>query len=285
MPAYSQSTIRIRVPSSMKFALSRSLWHGRSSIGASQAGQLDPPADRRREVVGGRDADAAGQRQRPVGLDDAERHEQARDRRAVVDAAERIRDAAERLRLVDGLVRHRRALDEAGHEVALGPDEGGDLRPHADPGRRDRRGMLHLPGDPEQVGVVAGQADDPALGRSRPRSTRKLRFVIPPESAVSVRSRPASSGTRRAPRRASSRSSPAELPSGSAIGDHAATPIDASPVAASASTCDRVELRRGRRRVVDRRRRSRTAPDQGLEDRPSVAGPSIGLPADLDRRC
>ena len=35
--------------------------------------------------------------------------------------------------------------------------------PDADARRRDRRGMLDLAGDPEQVRVVAGQADDPAL--------------------------------------------------------------------------------------------------------------------------
>ena len=33
MPAYSQSTMRIPVPSSMKFAFSKSLWHGRSGTG------------------------------------------------------------------------------------------------------------------------------------------------------------------------------------------------------------------------------------------------------------
>ena len=38
--------------------------------------------------------DAARQRQRAIRLDDAERHEQARDGRAVVDAAERIGDPA-----------------------------------------------------------------------------------------------------------------------------------------------------------------------------------------------
>src|SRR5947199_346251 len=38
IPAYSQSTIRIRSPSSMKLAFSRSLWHGRSSTGLARHG-------------------------------------------------------------------------------------------------------------------------------------------------------------------------------------------------------------------------------------------------------
>ena len=66
---------------------------------------------------------------------------------------------------MDRLVRDRRAHDEPGHEVALGPDEGGHLRPTPDPGRGDRRRVLHLAADPQQVRVVAGQPDDPAVGR------------------------------------------------------------------------------------------------------------------------
>ena len=56
------------------------------------------------ELVLGRDRHATGDRQRPVGLDDPERDEQARDGRAVVDAADRVGHPAERLRLVDRLV-------------------------------------------------------------------------------------------------------------------------------------------------------------------------------------
>ena len=41
MPAYSQSTSRIRTRSSMKFAFRRSLWQGRSSTGfASSASSI-----------------------------------------------------------------------------------------------------------------------------------------------------------------------------------------------------------------------------------------------------
>ena len=155
--------IRIRVPSSMKFALSRSLWHGRSSIGFDRKAISIRRPIAAASLVRGRDDDAAGERQRPVRLDDPERHEQPGDRRAVVDPAERVGDAPERLRSVDGLVADRRPDDEPRDEVALGPDERGHLRPDADAGRRDRRRVLDLAADAEQVRVVAGQPDDPAL--------------------------------------------------------------------------------------------------------------------------
>ena len=51
-------------------------------------------------------------------------------------------------------------------------DERGDLGPHPHPGRGDGRGVLHLPGDAQEVGVVAGQPDDPAVirpGRIHPK--------------------------------------------------------------------------------------------------------------------
>ncbi len=38
--------------------------------------------------------------------------------------------------------------------------------PDADPGRRDGRRVLHLAADAEQVGVVAGEADDVAVVRT-----------------------------------------------------------------------------------------------------------------------
>ena len=164
MPAYSQSTIRMRAPSSMKLALSRSLWHGRSSTGsARQASSIRRPTASAALVLG-RDRDAARLGQRPVRLDDAERDEQPGDRRAVVDAAERVGDAGQRLGLADLGLRDRRALDEPGDEVALGADEGDDLRPDADAGRGDRRRVLDLAADAEQVRVVAGQPDDVAVG-------------------------------------------------------------------------------------------------------------------------
>ena len=67
---------------------------------------------------------------------------------------------------MDRLVRHRGADDEPGDEVALRPDERGHLRPDADPGRSHGRRVLHLPGDAQEVGVVAGQPDDPAVVRT-----------------------------------------------------------------------------------------------------------------------
>ena len=128
-----------------------------------QEGHLDPAADRRGLVVRRRDDDATLERERPIRLDDPERHEQPGDRRPVVDPAQRIGDSPERVGLVDGLVTDRRPDDEPRDEVALGPDERGHLRPDADAGRGDRRRVLDLPADAEQVRVVAGQPDDPAL--------------------------------------------------------------------------------------------------------------------------
>ena len=54
IPAYSQSMIRMRAPSSMKLALSRSLWHGRSSIGsARKAASIRRPTAAARSYSGG----------------------------------------------------------------------------------------------------------------------------------------------------------------------------------------------------------------------------------------
>src|SRR3954453_16504064 len=127
---------------------------------------LDAPPDRGGLLVLGRDRNAALLRERTVRLRDPERHEQARDGRALVDPSERIRDSADRVGSMDRLVRHRGADDEPRDEIALGSDEGGHLRPDADAGSGNGRRMLHLPRDAQQVRVVAGQADDPALVRS-----------------------------------------------------------------------------------------------------------------------
>ena len=163
IPAYSQSTIRMRDPSSMKLALSRSLWHGRSSIGsARQASSMRRPTAAASSYSAGMGTPRADG-QRAIRLDDAQRDEQAGDRRTAVDPPQRVGDPRQHLGLADLVVLDRRALDEAGDEVALGPDERDDLRPDADPGRGDRRGVLDLAADPEQVRVVAGQADDVAL--------------------------------------------------------------------------------------------------------------------------
>ena len=57
----------------------------------------------------------------------------------------------------------RRALDEPRDEIALGPEERDDLGTHTQPGRDHGRRVLHLPADPEEMRVVAGEADDVAL--------------------------------------------------------------------------------------------------------------------------
>src|SRR3990172_5225933 len=51
MPAYSQSTILTARPSSMKFALRRSLWHGRIGCGP-RARPLSPPRSRAPPAAG-----------------------------------------------------------------------------------------------------------------------------------------------------------------------------------------------------------------------------------------
>ena len=77
MPAYSQSTIRSRSPSAMKFAFSRSLWQGAG--GCAPRARSISVGDRLR-VARSRPAigDAVRGRGRAVGLDDAERVEPRR---------------------------------------------------------------------------------------------------------------------------------------------------------------------------------------------------------------
>ena len=130
----------------------------------AQERELDPPPDRLGEPELGGDRDAAGEREGAVGLDDPERDEQAGDRRAVVEAADRVGDPADRLGSVDRVVADRAALDEARDEAALRAQEGRHLGPDPDASRRDSGGMLHLAADAQEVRVVAGEADDVALG-------------------------------------------------------------------------------------------------------------------------
>ena len=197
----------MRVPSSMKFALSRSLWHGRSSIGSARQGELDAPAHRRARARTRAGSDASRRGQGAIRLDDPERDEQARDRavRRERDGSNR-RCGAMRLGPVDRLVTDRRALDEPGHEVALRPDEGRHLGPDADAGRGDRRGVLDLAADAEEMGVVAGQADDIAVVAVRRRDEEvAVRDPARQGSSASARGRPApepSASRRRAARAA-----------------------------------------------------------------------------------
>ena len=58
MPAYSQSTIRMRSPSSMKFAFRRSLWQGRSGAGPRRS-SIRRPSWRAQAYAGGTDAPRA----------------------------------------------------------------------------------------------------------------------------------------------------------------------------------------------------------------------------------
>ena len=69
--------------------------------------------------------------------------------------------------LADLLEADRRALDEPRDEVALRSDERRDLRPDADAGGRDRRRVLDLAADAQEMRVVAGEADDVAVGLAR----------------------------------------------------------------------------------------------------------------------
>ena len=97
-----------------------------------------------------------------VGLDDAEGVEAARDRRALVDAAagrpRPRRAASPAWRSSSG--GDRPALDEARHEPALGLDEADDLGPDAGLGGDQRRAVLDVAVDAEELRVVAAEAQD-----------------------------------------------------------------------------------------------------------------------------
>ena len=150
----------------MKFALSRSLWHGRGSSGsASRAISIRRPTAAARSYSGGIVTPRASARARyastirsgtnspgMAGPSWIRRSESA-TRRSVSGrwTASSLTGCAD---------------DEPGHEIALRPDERGHLRADADPGRGDRRRVLDLAADAEQVRVVAGQPDDPALVRA-----------------------------------------------------------------------------------------------------------------------
>ena len=171
MPAYSQSTIQRRSPSAMKFAFRRSLWQGRSSRGPSAL--LDAAGDGLRARIRTGHAAAAREHGLSVFLDDPERVEPAGDRRPVVDRAQGRRHAGDRRGRRELVGRDRRALDEAGHEAALGLDEGDHLGPDADLGRDQRRPVLGTPVDPEQIRVLPADADDERL-----RADRDLEVVV-----------------------------------------------------------------------------------------------------------
>ena len=212
IPAYSQSTIRMRVAVVDEVGVEQVVVARPQLERVGQAGR----SSIRRPIAGARSySGGIGTPRATASARYASTIRSGMNRPGIAGpswiAAERVGDAAERLRLVDRLVRDRRAHDEPGDEIALGPDERRHLRPDPDARRRDGRGVLDLAADPEQVGVVAGQPDDPAVGRARRPSTRKLRFVIPPDSAVRVSGAPGEvSGHGRSARTRSSRRSPRE---------------------------------------------------------------------------
>src|SRR4029079_17231688 len=93
-----------------------------------EQGAFDSPSDCMRLVPGRWSRHTALEGERQVRLDDTQRHEEPRDGRAAVYAPDRVGHAAKGRRLVDLLEAHRLADDEAGDQVALRTDEGGDLR-------------------------------------------------------------------------------------------------------------------------------------------------------------
>ena len=180
-----------------------------------QAGQLDPAADGLRKVVFGRDAgplepgptpctprrSAAGRTARgSAGLGGCARSESA------------IRASVSGSR--DLLETDSRALDEAGDEVALRPDERRHLRPDADTSSRDGRRVLDFSADAEQMGVIAGETDNVAVGLT---ADRDQEIAVGDATRQRVRERELAPGQFRhaleSAATSSSRSSPRRTPS------------------------------------------------------------------------
>ena len=126
----------------------------------------DPPRQlvRRGERVGNDGSSLDGRV--PIRLDDLEPVEPSGYRRPLVEGTERPRDATELLGLAKPLRRRDRSVDEARDEPSLGLDEVDDLRSDAHLCRGAGRRQLHRPVDPEQVGVLPGDAqhDDARRG-------------------------------------------------------------------------------------------------------------------------
>ena len=111
---------------------------------------LDLTSDSGSVVVGRGDRHASCDRERPVRLADPKRHEQPGNGRSVVDAPQGVRNPFERLWLPHCLDGDGGTDDEPSDEVALRPDECGDLGTDTDAGCRNRRGVLDLAADPER---------------------------------------------------------------------------------------------------------------------------------------
>ena len=157
MPAYSQSTIRRRSPSSRKFAFRRSLWHG---TGAAPPRRLSmrPAISCARSYASGI-APPRCERCLAVGLDDPEGVERPGNRRPVVERAQRRCDTLEHRRVAHVLERRCRARDEARDEPALGLHELDDLGPDPAFGRGPRCSELDAPVDPQKIGVPTGNPE------------------------------------------------------------------------------------------------------------------------------
>ena len=83
-----------------------------------------------------------------------------------MEPADRVGHPADRRGFVHRLVCDWATHDELGHQVALRADECHDLGPHTHAGRGDRRRVLDFARDPQEMRVVAGQADDVAVMRT-----------------------------------------------------------------------------------------------------------------------
>ncbi len=142
----------------MKFAASRSSWHGQR--GAGRTPRLDPFGKRLCLRVFLRERDAEVQRRCGVRLDHAEGVEAARDRPPAVEAPQQCR------RLLDGDAPDL-AFDETRDEASLRLDERDHLRRDSELRRGERGVVLDVAVDPEQLRVLAADAQDEQLARRR----------------------------------------------------------------------------------------------------------------------
>ena len=131
--------------------------------GLGAAGRLDPVRGRLGPSVVLRGRPAVSRGGLRVGLDDPVRVEAARDVGPGVDGAKRVRDPDQVPWLAHPLRKHRRALDEPGHQESLGFDERDDLGTDADGRGHSGRRRLPLPVDAEEVRVLAGHPEDDRL--------------------------------------------------------------------------------------------------------------------------
>ena len=161
MPAYSQSTMHSRSPSSRKFAFRRSLWHG-TALSADRLASI---------LVASSCAQSKSSGTRPPRSSAVPRYVSTTRNESNVPgiagpswnarSAPAIRPSitGSRIRSSGGIA----PVDESCHEPALGLDERDDLRADAECcgcfGRRELDGAV----DPEQAGVLPRDAKNEAL--------------------------------------------------------------------------------------------------------------------------